>query len=171
MTWKIFLLPLAVVVMVACHYDKPLGPVTGLEAPAGLVGRWKITADAAENRDENQFLVVHQNAAKLLVVDYQISVTEHWYFTGYPCLAGHPEILEFQFLGDSTGKANTEKPFLLVRAKLEGDTLKWSTVDPDKLKPEDDPAAFRKAVLAGVEKGDEFFVKTQTWKRETPADK
>jgi len=165
-SWKNILLPLAVVLMAACHYDKPLGPAADTEAAAGLVGRWKIQANAAENRDEDQFLVVHRTAAKQLVVDYQVSATEHWYFTGYPCLAGHPEILELQFLGDSTGKPNTEHPFLVVKAKLDGDSLQWATLDPDKLRPSDDAGVFRKALLNAVDTHADVFAKTLKWSRE-----
>ncbi|BCU76235.1 hypothetical protein [Luteolibacter sp. LG18] len=170
MNWKRLLLVVSALVIAACHYDKPLGPAAGLEAPAGLVGRWKFQADPADNDKEDGFLVVHRTAEKRLVIDHQVSATEHWYFTGYPCLAGHPEIFELQFLGDSTGKPNTEKPFLIVRAKLDGDTLSWSTLDTDKLAPGDDAEAFRKALTAAVEKNADVFVKPQAWKREKVAE-
>lgn len=165
-SWKSILLPVAVVLMAACHYDKPLGPVTGTDSAENLVGRWKMAASEADNREEDQYLVVHRTADKKLVVDYQVSATEHWYFTGYPCLSGHPEILELQFLGDSTGKPNTEQRFMMVKAKVDGDSIQWAAMDPDKLKPSDDVDAFRKAVLKAVEGNGDLFAKTQKGTRE-----
>ncbi|MGC4014175.1 MAG: hypothetical protein QM755_06585 [Luteolibacter sp.] len=164
--WKHALLLMAVVVVAACHYDKPLGAAAGTEADAALVGRWKITANADGEGSEEQTLVVHRTAEKLLVVDYQVSATEHWYFTGYPCITGHPEILELQFLGDSTGKPNTDHRYLMVKATVDKDSLQWATMDPDKLRPSDDTDAFRKAVKGALDANKDIFAKTLKGTRE-----
>ena len=142
----------AVLGLAACQYEEPIGAAVGAKAPAEVAGRWKLPGDpATADHKKDAFLVIHRTTEQRLVVDYEFEPGKHWYFSGHPVLAKHPEFVELEFLGDSEGRQNPDKRFVLVQWKRDGETLAWSVVDDAKLAQGKGGAKLRKALQAALD--------------------
>ncbi len=158
--------------LAACQYDEPLGAAASAKAPQEVVGRWKLPADPAQaDRKHDAFLVIHRTAGQRLSVDYEFEPGKHWYFLGYPAWDKHPEYVELEFLGDSEGRPNDDKRYVLVHWQRDGDALTWGTVDKEKLAAGSKGGdSLRKALQEAVAAGKPITGEKQRFTRVVPKE-
>jgi len=155
----------------ACNYEEPLGAVAGLKVPAEVTGRWKLPANPAKaEHKKDTFLVVHRTADQRLLVDYEFEPGKRWYFSGHPVLEKHPEVLELEFVGDSEGRQNPDKRYLLVQWKRDGEALEWGVVDDAKLPQGKGGAELRKSLEAALDAGKQVVGEKQRFTRVVPPE-
>lgn len=158
--------------LVGCKYEQSVGAAEGEKAPADVAGRWKLPADPAKtDRKHDVWLVIHRTAdQQRLWVDYEFEPGKRWYFSGHPVVAKHPEVVELEFLGDSEGRTNEDKRYLLVRWKRNGEALEWGVVDEAKLVDGKGGPELRKALERALDEERVIVGEVQRFTRVVPAD-
>lgn len=144
-----------------CQYEKSLGTAADTKIPDEILGRWHQPADPnVEGRKHDSFLVIHRCRDGRLLVDYEFQEDEervHWYFTGHPVLAGKPEWLELELVGNHKGDNDVDEPYLLAKWKRDGEKLVWQMLDTAKLDPGKGGATFRQALTEALAANRDFL--------------